>query len=274
VISMELFCWITEAISSSLFPRLRRDSISSHSRVCHRFSLSFGVSSIRRGTNRPAINFYARINLLRTITFHSTHRRRTCSRHRVIVHNHGLPLHRTVVFIKGAVRRFPMLGPGQIFPVCHSSIAMFGREASSAKTSWKLFFFLETTLGPIGAVELAYLKELGAEFTARNIRSFGVAADPTFLEHYRQQCSEENMRLPVEILDDSGGDLSRAVGIRMPQRASFLVDSANVIRYACSYDAAYPRNVFSILSVFDSIHVGQVHPALRGLSPLYGSKPC
>ena len=101
-----------------------------------------------KGHDRRQSTFYARINLLRTITFHSTHRRKTCSRYRVIVHNHGLPLNRTLVFIKGAMRRFPMLGPGQIFPVCHSSIAMFGREASSAKTSWKLFFFLETTLGP------------------------------------------------------------------------------------------------------------------------------
>jgi alkyl hydroperoxide reductase subunit AhpC len=167
-----------------------------------------------------------------------------------------------------------MLGPGQTFPEYPNAASKPFDDGERKTKSWRLILFLDRTLGPIGAVELAYLKDLGEEFATRNIKSFGVVADPSFLEFYRDQYREQDEKLPVEIVDDSGGDLCQAVGVSTSQRASFLVDSGNVIRYACSYEAAYPRNMFSILAVFDSIHVGQLHPALRGLSPIYGSKPC
>jgi alkyl hydroperoxide reductase subunit AhpC len=170
-----------------------------------------------------------------------------------------------------------MLCPGQVFP----SVSLGGAEqhfngfvAGAVKTGvWKLYLFLETRLRPIGAVEIAYLTQLHEEFALRNIKGVGVVSETAFFDYYKQECAQGNVKMPLEILNDSNGELGRAVGVSMPQRASFLVDPKGVVRYACSYDAAYPRNVFSILAVFDSLHTAPMHDAMRGLKPA-NSKPC
>lgn len=169
-----------------------------------------------------------------------------------------------------------MLSPGQEFPnfVLPSVIRDLATvDSAELKGIWKLYIFLEPNQGTIGTVEFNYLIELRAAFEKRGIKALGVISDGKFFRSYLEDCAKKEIEPPLAVLDDSDGGLGKAAGVPMPQRASFLVDPTDIVRYVCSYDAPYPMNVFSILAIYDLLHFDPVKAAWRSYTPQSGSKP-
>ncbi len=115
--------------------------------------------------------------------------------------------------------------------------------------------------------------ELRAAFEARGIKALGVISDRMFFSSYLDACAKKESEPPLAVLDDSHGALGKAAGVAMPQRACFLVDPIDIVRYVCCYDAPYPINVFSIFAIYDLLHFDPIQFALRTYTPQSGSKP-
>ncbi|MBA3439906.1 MAG: peroxiredoxin [Pyrinomonadaceae bacterium] len=175
-----------------------------------------------------------------------------------------------------------MLSPGQELPEFRLEVGIRNNpsrtletvSASSFSGRWRLYLFLDRSPEMVWAVELAYFVSLRPQFEHRNLKVLGVMMDGAFVQHYLRECREKAIDRPLPMLTDSEGALARAVGVQTSQRASFLVDPSNKVRYACGYDAAVPRNAFEILRILDTLNP-PVSPAVFPDKEIeaFGSKP-
>jgi peroxiredoxin (alkyl hydroperoxide reductase subunit C) len=166
-----------------------------------------------------------------------------------------------------------MLGVGTRFPA-FSVQATVSTEKGKAfqtvtdqdyKEQWKLYFFWPKDFTFVCPTEIAAFGKLNREFRDRDTQILGCSTDSEFVHLAWRQHHEDLKDLPFPMLADVKRELCHALGILDPQegvaqRATFLVDPYNVIRFVSVNDLAVGRNPEEVLRVLDALQTDELCP--------------
>jgi peroxiredoxin (alkyl hydroperoxide reductase subunit C) len=164
-----------------------------------------------------------------------------------------------------------MLSVGSIFPAFElSAVVDSGMKFptitdQSYKGKWKVYFFWPKDFTFVCPTEIAAFGELNAEFAARNAQVLGASIDSEFV-HLAWRSEQPSLKnLPFPMLSDIKRELSTALGILDPnagvsQRATFIVDPENKIRFVYVTDLSVGRDPQEVLRVLDGLQNGGLIP--------------
>jgi alkyl hydroperoxide reductase subunit AhpC len=167
-----------------------------------------------------------------------------------------------------------MLGVGSRFPA-FSMQATVGIEKGKFfqtitnqdyKEKWKVYFFWPKDFTFVCPTEIAAFGKLQREFRDRDAQILGGSTDSEFVHLAWRQHHEDLKDLPFPMLADVKRDLCQALGILDPQegvaqRATFLVDPHNVIRFVSVNDLSVGRNPEEVLRVLDALQTDELCPS-------------
>jgi len=135
----------------------------------------------------------------------------------------------------------------------------------SYEGKWKLYFFWPKDFTFVCPTEISGFGDVNQEFVDRNTQVLGASIDSEFV-HLAWRESHPTLRdLPFPMLSDIKRELSEALGILDPkvgvsQRATFIVDPQNVIRFVYVTDLSVGRNPQEVLRVLDALQSGALTP--------------
>jgi peroxiredoxin (alkyl hydroperoxide reductase subunit C) len=130
---------------------------------------------------------------------------------------------------------------------------------------WKVYFFWPKDFTFVCPTEIAAFGQLNAEFAARSAQVLGASVDSEFV-HWAWRNQQPSLQdLPFPMLSDIKRELSTALGILDPkagvaQRATFIVDPENVIRFVYVTDLSVGRDPQEVLRVLDGLQNGGLIP--------------
>lgn len=130
---------------------------------------------------------------------------------------------------------------------------------------WKVYFFWPKDFTFVCPTEIAAFGELNSEFAARNTQVLGGSIDSDFV-HWAWRNEQPSLKnLPFPLLSDIKRELSSALGILDPgagvcQRATFIVDPENIIRFVYVTDLSVGRDTKEVLRVLDALQTGELTP--------------
>lgn len=167
-----------------------------------------------------------------------------------------------------------MLGVGHRFPA-FSMQATVGLEPGKAfqtisdqdfPDQWKVYFFWPKDFTFVCPTELVAFAGLNREFESRGAQLLGASTDSEFVHLAWRQHNPALRDLPFPMLANVRRNLSVALGILDPvegvaQRATFVVDPHNVIRFVSVNDLSVGRNPQEVLRVLDALLTEQLCPA-------------
>jgi len=166
-----------------------------------------------------------------------------------------------------------MLGVGQKFP-SFSLDATVSTDKKNAfqtitdqdfKGKWKVYFFWPKDFTFVCPTEIAAFGKLNSEFADRDAQILGGSTDSEFV-HLAWRTHHEDLKdLPFPMLADVKRELSMALGILDPnagvcQRATFIVDDQNIIRFVMVNDLSVGRNPQEVLRVLDALQTDELCP--------------
>jgi peroxiredoxin (alkyl hydroperoxide reductase subunit C) len=153
-----------------------------------------------------------------------------------------------------------MLGVGYKFPE-FSLVATIGTERDKSFTmlsdtdfdgKWKVYFFWPKDFTFVCPTEIATFGKLNREFEDRDAQLLGGSTDSEYVHLAWRQNHEDLKDLPFPMLADIKRELCAALGILDPnegvaQRATYIVDPQNVIRFVSVNDLSVGRNPNEVL---------------------------
>lgn len=166
-----------------------------------------------------------------------------------------------------------MVGVGQVFPD-FSVTAVVGNDKNTAfKTisgssyggKWKVYFFWPKDFTFVCPTEIAAFGRVNGEFADRDAQILGGSTDSEFVHLAWRNNHEDLKELPFPLLADVKRELSTALGILDPnegvcQRATFIVDPQNIIRFVMVNDLSVGRNPQEVLRVLDALQTDELCP--------------
>src|SRR5277367_1746585 len=167
-----------------------------------------------------------------------------------------------------------MLAPGSKFPqfaltatttLDHPKVAFPTISSDTYKGKWLVVFFWPKDFTFVCPTEIAAFGKLNSEFEDRDAQILGVSTDNEFVHHAWRTHHEDLKNLPFPMLADVKRELSTALGILDPnagvcQRATFVVDDQNVIRFVMVNDLSVGRNPQEVLRVLDALQTDELCP--------------
>jgi peroxiredoxin (alkyl hydroperoxide reductase subunit C) len=166
-----------------------------------------------------------------------------------------------------------MLSVGQKFPEFSVTATVSTEKGKTFRLitdkdhagKWKLYFFWPKDFTFVCPTEIAGFGKLNADFEDRDCQVLGGSTDSEFVHLAWRQQHPELKDLPFPMLADVKRELSTALGILDPnagvaQRATFLVDQDNVIRYVSVNDLSVGRNPQEVLRVLDALQTDELCP--------------
>jgi lipoyl-dependent peroxiredoxin subunit C len=166
-----------------------------------------------------------------------------------------------------------MIGIGEQFPhytvkaVVSNDIqtAFIDLHHHSHPDKWRVVFFWPKDFTFVCPTEIKAFGDLNSEFADRNAVVLGVSTDSEFVHLAWRQQKEELQRLPFPMLSDITRDLSQALGILdhragVAQRATYIVDPDNVVRFVSVTDMNVGRNPDEVLRVLDALQTDELCP--------------
>lgn len=166
-----------------------------------------------------------------------------------------------------------MLGVGDKFP-SFSLKAVVDSNAKDAfrtitestyKDKWKVFFFWPMDFTFVCPTEIAAFGNLNKQFKERDTQVLGISTDSEYV-HLAWRSEHKDLRdLPFPMLADRKRELSSALGILdrkegVAQRATFIVDPGNIIRFVNVNDLSVGRNPNEVLRVIDALQTDELCP--------------
>ncbi len=166
-----------------------------------------------------------------------------------------------------------MLGVGEKFPD-FSVTATVSRDKDKAFETitgksypgkWKVVFFWPKDFTFVCPTEIAAFGKLNSEFQARDAQLLGGSVDSEFVHLAWRNNHEDLKNLPFPMLADVKRDLCEQLGILDPnagvaQRATFIVDTENIIRFVYVTDLSVGRNPQEVLRVLDALQTDELCP--------------
>ena len=135
----------------------------------------------------------------------------------------------------------------------------------SYEGKWKVYFFWPKDFTFVCPTEIAAFGKLNGEFQDRDTQLLGGSTDSEFV-HLAWRNNHEDLRdLPFPMLSDIRRDLCEQLGILdvsagVAQRATFIVDPQNVIRFVYVTDLSVGRNPQEVLRVLDALQTDELCP--------------
>jgi peroxiredoxin (alkyl hydroperoxide reductase subunit C) len=164
-----------------------------------------------------------------------------------------------------------MLSVGSSFPsfklsaVVNSDMSFPTITDQDYPGKWKVYFFWPKDFTFVCPTEISGFGQLNSEFAARNAQVFGGSIDSEFV-HWAWRNEQPSLKdLPFPMLSDIKRELSSALGILDPvagvsQRATFIVDPENKIRFVYVTDLSVGRDPKEVLRVLDGLQNGGLIP--------------
>jgi alkyl hydroperoxide reductase subunit AhpC len=166
-----------------------------------------------------------------------------------------------------------MLGVGQKFPdfkvtaTVSTDLKKAFQDVSldTYKGKWKVVFFWPKDFTFVCPTEIVAFGKLNKDFADRDAVVLGASVDSEFVHLAWRQHHADLKSLPIPMLADVKRELSAALGILDPaagvsQRAVFIVDPDNVIRFVMVTDLSVGRNSQEVLRVLDALQTDELCP--------------
>jgi lipoyl-dependent peroxiredoxin subunit C len=166
-----------------------------------------------------------------------------------------------------------MLGVGQKLPAFNlkATVSLDMKNAFVDITDqdysgkWKVLFFWPKDFTFVCPTEIAAFGKMNREFADRDAQILGASVDSEFVHHAWRKHHDDLRDLPFPMLADVKRELSSALGILDPeagvaQRATFIVDPDNVIRFVYVTDLSVGRNPQEVLRVLDALQTDELCP--------------
>jgi alkyl hydroperoxide reductase subunit AhpC len=130
---------------------------------------------------------------------------------------------------------------------------------------WKVLFFWPKDFTFVCPTEIAAFGKLNGEFEARDAQILGGSTDSEFVHHAWRKHHEDLKDLPFPMLADVKREFTTALGILDPeagvaQRATFIVDPENIVRFIYVTDLSVGRNPQEVLRVLDALQTDELCP--------------
>jgi lipoyl-dependent peroxiredoxin subunit C len=166
-----------------------------------------------------------------------------------------------------------MLGVGEKFPDYSVTATVSLEKGKEFKTltnqdyagKWKIYFFWPKDFTFVCPTEIAAFGKLNKEFHDRDAQILGGSTDSEFVHHAWRTHHADLKDLPFPMLADVKRDLTGQLGIidenaGVAQRATFVVDPENVIRFVYVTDLSVGRNPQEVLRVLDALQTDELCP--------------
>jgi peroxiredoxin (alkyl hydroperoxide reductase subunit C) len=133
------------------------------------------------------------------------------------------------------------------------------------QNKWRIFFFWPMDFTFVCPTEIVEFGRLYPDFAERETEVFGVSTDSEFVHLAWRQHNKQLHQLPFPMLADVKRELSQQLGILDPQegvaqRATFIVDPQNIIRFVMVTDLNIGRNPKEVLRVLDALQTNALCP--------------
>jgi peroxiredoxin (alkyl hydroperoxide reductase subunit C) len=166
-----------------------------------------------------------------------------------------------------------MLGVGEKFPEFHvkatvstdmsTAFKEIGNETYPGK--WKVYFFWPKDFTFVCPTEIAAFGKLNGQFADRDTQLLGGSTDSEFVHLAWRNNHADLKNLPFPMLADVKRELCEELGILDPkegvaQRATFVVDPENTIRFVSVNDLSVGRNPEEVLRVLDALQTDELCP--------------
>ena len=166
-----------------------------------------------------------------------------------------------------------MLGVGQKFPEfkvtatvstdLKTAFTEIGTDTYPGK--WKVIFFWPKDFTFVCPTEIVAFANLNKDFADRDTVLLGASIDSEFVHLAWRQNHADLKNLPIPMLADVKRELSSALGIIDPnagvsQRAVYIVDPENVIRFVMVTDLSVGRNSTEVMRVLDALQTDELCP--------------
>lgn len=166
-----------------------------------------------------------------------------------------------------------MLGVGQKFPEFNvtatvttdlkTAFTEIGTDTYPGK--WKVIFFWPKDFTFVCPTEIVAFGKLNKDFADRDTILLGASIDSEFVHLAWRQNHADLKDLPIPMLADVKRELSSALGIIDPnagvsQRAVFIVDPENIIRFVMVTDLSVGRNSTEVMRVLDALQTDELCP--------------
>jgi peroxiredoxin (alkyl hydroperoxide reductase subunit C) len=168
-----------------------------------------------------------------------------------------------------------MLQIGEIFPD-YSLTATISTDKDEAKAfttitgqsypgKWKVYFFWPKDFTFVCPTEIAAFGKLNGEFADRDCQVLGGSVDNEYVHAAWRTHHADLKDLPFPMLSDIRRELCSELGILdikagVAQRATFIVDPENVIRFIYVTDLSVGRNPQEVLRVLDALQTDELCP--------------
>ena len=166
-----------------------------------------------------------------------------------------------------------MLGVGEQFPAFSLSATVSIDKVKSFRHitgqdypgKWNVYFFWPKDFTFVCPTEIAAFGKLNHEFQDRDAQVLGGSTDSEFVHLAWRQNHADLKDLPFPMLADIKRELCAALGILDPkegvaQRATFVVDPENIIRFVSVNDLSVGRNPQEVLRVLDALQTDELCP--------------
>ena len=166
-----------------------------------------------------------------------------------------------------------MLGVGEQFPDFNVTATVSTNKDNAFKTitnddyegKWRIFFFWPKDFTFVCPTEIAAFGKMNKEFADRDAQLLGGSIDSEFVHLAWRNHHPDLKDLPFPMLSDIKRDLSSTLGILdekegVTQRATYIVDPQNVIRFAYVTDLSVGRNPQEVLRVLDALQTDELCP--------------
>jgi alkyl hydroperoxide reductase subunit AhpC len=136
---------------------------------------------------------------------------------------------------------------------------------STYAKQWKVIFFWPNDFTFVCPTEIAEFGRLHTEFKDRDAEVLGVSTDSEYVHLAWKQHHDDLRELPFPMLADSKRALTIALGILdeqegVAQRATYIVDPQNIIRFVMVTDLNVGRNTKEVLRVLDALQTEELCP--------------
>ena len=166
-----------------------------------------------------------------------------------------------------------MLGVGEQFPAfsLSATVSIDKGKAFQPITGqdypgkWKVYFFWPKDFTFVCPTEIAAFGKLNGEFQDRDAQVLGGSTDSEFVHRAWRENHADLKDLPFPMLADIKRELCAALGILDPkegvaQRATFVVDPENIIRFVSVNDLSVGRNPQEVIRVLDALQTDELCP--------------
>ena len=166
-----------------------------------------------------------------------------------------------------------MLGVGEKFPEYNLKAVVSTDKNNAFKDltdqdyegKWKVYFFWPKDFTFVCPTEIAAFGKLNRDFQDRDAQVLGGSTDSEFVHLAWRTHHDDLKSIPFPMLADVKRELCEELGILDPkegvaQRATFVVDPENVIRFVSVNDLSVGRNPEEVLRVLDALQTDELCP--------------